>query len=218
MNTAEGDSTNAAVIISYGHRHVPLAAGLIAVGIGTLVPALPVASSFQVDWLRRQTSSGVTVELREPARRIIADIRLLTGLTWEQLAQLLNVSRRSVHFWASGSKIASENRAHLEGVIETLRFIDRGFSRANRTALLAVAADGRTPLDRLAAGEYDAVKGALGRGVQRAVPLSARSRRVSRADRRPLPPEVLMSALEDRVHEEYDPLRPGRGARTENGS
>jgi len=83
---------------------------------------------------QQQTNSDVSVELREPVSPAIAELRRLTGLTWEQLAHLFNVSRRSAHFWASGSKASAENTAHLERVLDTVRVIDRGSMTENRSA------------------------------------------------------------------------------------
>ena len=40
-------------------------------------------------------------------RQEIAELRSLSGLTWEQTARLLGVTRRSVHFWASGEVLWS---------------------------------------------------------------------------------------------------------------
>lgn len=215
MIVANSDSTSAAGTFFGGELRDPLVVGLIAVGIGTFTQALPTVVAFQIPRPGQQTNSGVTVELREPPPKIIAELRRLTGLTWEQLAQLLNVSRRSVHFWASGSRIASENRAHLQRVIETVRFIDRGSAAENRAALLAPTADGTTLLDELGAANYEAVVAALGRGRQRVASLAPH---VSRADRLPRPPEEMVDASHERVHEEPGPARAGKGARMESGS
>src|SRR4030065_864926 len=35
----------------------------------------------------------------------IAEIRRLTGLTWGQIAEIFDVSRRTIHFWASGKPL-----------------------------------------------------------------------------------------------------------------
>jgi hypothetical protein len=128
----------------------PLVVGFIAVGIGTFTQALPAIIAFQAARPQQQTRSGYSVELREPAPRVIAEIRHLTGLTWEQLAQVFNVSRRSVHFWASGcagaippcgchraarlrgpvSGIHSQSISHLApGITRTSGAADRGSSR-----------------------------------------------------------------------------------------
>jgi hypothetical protein len=102
--------------------------------------------------------TGLPVELREPAPAVIAQLRRLTGLTWEQLAYLFDVSRQSVHFWASGGSMTVAHRLHLERVLDTVRFVDRGSITENRAALLEIRDDGATLLDQLAVGNYHVVQ------------------------------------------------------------
>ena len=151
-----------------------------------------------------QTSSGRDTD--DPAESptqdtasAVAELRRLSGLTWEQLAELLRVARRSLHFWASGKPMNAANEEHLRRVLAAVRQTDRGSSADNRTMLLEDR-QGVIPVDLLAAGEYEdyvAVIGA-GRGRPRLgeAPLSPRTR----DDRKPRPPEELVGALQDKVH------------------
>lgn len=218
MTIALTDSTSAVGTFFERPLREPLIVGLIAIGIGTAVQALPAVIALQACRPEQQTNSGASIELREPVPTAIAALRRLTGLTWEQLAQLFNVSRRSVHFWASGSKMASENRAHLERVLDTVRFVDRGSATENRAAILATAADGTTLLDRLATGNYDSVIAVLGPGRQRAMRATGAFSPVARTGGLPRPPEELVDASHERVHEESGLVRAGRGVRTESGA
>src|SRR5581483_11899937 len=136
MSLGPQDSTSAAGTFFGGQLREPFVVGLIVVGIGTSTQALPAIVAFQPARPQQQTNSGFSVELRESAPATIAELRRLTGFTWEQLARLFNVSRRSVHFWASGSKMTDANRAHLDSVLDTVRLIDRGSMTENRAALL----------------------------------------------------------------------------------
>src|SRR2546428_13805112 len=52
--------------------------------------------------LASQTNSGLTAEQKAPAGPAIMELRRLSGMTWEQLASLFEVTRRTVHFLASG--------------------------------------------------------------------------------------------------------------------
>lgn len=61
-------------------------------------------------------------DLRSPADNIKA-LRELTGLTWEQIARLFGVSRRSVHHWAAGGKLSSGNEELLAEVVDLVRAI-----------------------------------------------------------------------------------------------
>jgi DNA-binding transcriptional regulator YiaG len=217
MSLTSKDSTSAAGTFFPRQLREPLVVGLIVVGIGTSTQALPAIFAFQAARPQQQTNSGFSVELREPAPAAIAELRRLTGFTWEQLAHLFNVSRRSVHFWASGSKMTAENRAHLERVLDTVRLIDRGSMTENRTALLATRDDGATLLDQLAAGNYDVVISALGHGRQRVASIPTALWPTAKAARLPRPPEELVDASQDRAHGDAGPVRAGRGVRTESG-
>ena len=218
MSLVSKDSTSAAGTFFARQLQEPLIVGVIVVGIGTSTQALPAILAFQAARPQQQTNSGVSIELREPVPTVIVELRRLTGFTWEQLAHLFNVSRRSVHFWASGSKMTAANRAHLDGVLDTVRLIDRGSITENRAALLATRDDGATLLDQLAAGNYDIVISSLGHGRQRVASATTTLSPAARAARLPRPPEDMVDALQDRVHEDAGPVRAGRSVRTESGS
>ena len=49
----------------------------------------------------------------ENTRQAISELRRISGLTWEQLGELFEVSRRSVHFWASGKPLNAANEQRL---------------------------------------------------------------------------------------------------------
>ena len=81
-------------------------------------------------------------------RRAISELRRISGLTWQQLGQLLGVSRRSVHYWASGKPLNAGNQKRLMRVLDIVRTAYRGSARGTRAALLD-AGEGTTPLDML---------------------------------------------------------------------
>jgi hypothetical protein len=129
----------------------------------------------------------------------IAELRRLTGFTWDQLARLFKVSRHSVHFWASGKPMNHSNEEHLQRLLAVVRKIDRGSASTNRTALLAVHEDGSSPFDLLAAEQYERVVALLGPGEARRIQTPKLSPEAM-ASRAPPPPEVLVEALQDRIH------------------
>lgn len=49
---------------------------------------------------------------RTPAR-MLADLREASGLTWEQLAKIFGVSRRSIHLWLAGGRMSAANEEKL---------------------------------------------------------------------------------------------------------
>ncbi len=143
----------------------------------------------------------------EMTRQAISDLRRISGLTWEQLAQLFEVSRRSVHFWASGKPLNATNERRLLRTLDIVKDADRGDARKNRSALFE-SSDGTTAFDLLVSQQFDDALAKLGRGRGRGrkeraqVELSASAK----AARKPLPPEELVDAMQDRVHRDI-----GRG-------
>ena len=148
----------------------------------------------------------------------IAELRRVSGLTWEQMGRLFDVSRRSVHFWASGKPMNAANEQHLLQVLDVVRQADRGDARSNRAALFEVAANG-TPFELLARQRFEEARARLGRGPgRRRVQLGMLDAKAS-AERAPLPPEGLIDAMNDRVHHDVGRGRAARTARnTRRGS
>lgn len=105
------------------------------------------------------------------ARDAIFELRRLTGLTWEELAAQLSVTRRSLHLWANGGAINAPNERHVRDLLATIRQLDRGTARENRALLLAPLRDGDSTVGDLLQGRHfaDALK-LVGRGRGRAVP------------------------------------------------
>jgi len=141
----------------------------------------------------------------ESTRRAISELRRLSGLTWEQLAELFGVSRRSVHFWASGKPLNAANEEKLLRVLDIVRRADLGSSRSTRAALFN-ATNGVTAFGLLVASRFEEVSELLGgmpQQVRRHVtPLGP----AAVAARRPLSPDALVDA-------EHEPItyRPAKG-------
>lgn len=154
------------------------------------------------------------VQKREGTRAAISELRRISGLTWEQLAQLFAVSRRSVHFWASGKPLNAENETRLLQVLDIVRTADRGDARSTRSALLDVHG-GSSAFDLLVEERLDEARARLGVGDGRPRPVLGELSAEAKAARAPLPPEELVEAQHDRVHR--DPGR-ARAARTVRNS
>jgi DNA-binding transcriptional regulator YiaG len=191
----------------------------------TVFPAVSETVSTEpiFDWdllliLERTTSSLNSFSLQasstEATRAAINEIRKLSGLTWEQLARLFNVSRRSLHFWASGQPMSRFNEESLNRLLGTIRYINRGSASINRTVLLSPSRDGVIPFDLLIVGKYEEVKRLLGSGnaLQKTqlLPLSAD---VS-ISRMPPNPEDLVDTLQNPIHREVGQSRPARAVRS----
>lgn len=53
----------------------------------------------------------------------VSELRSLTSFTWEQVAKLFGVSRRTVHLWAAGRKMSAPHQEQLNAVLGEARSI-----------------------------------------------------------------------------------------------
>jgi DNA-binding transcriptional regulator YiaG len=179
-------------------RFYPFRGSLLA-GAGTSSERLVPEASVQPAMALEQTNAGLSLARGEEVDVSIAELRRLSGLTWDQLARLFQVSRRSLHFWASGKAMAPSNEEHLQRLLSVIRKMDRGSSDANRAAIVATSEDGTIPFDLLVAEQYERASAMLGTsGVPRAT--TPRLSSEALASRSPRPPEEIVDALQDRVH------------------
>lgn len=205
VGSTSASPTTAGVMLTLVNK--PLLVGCIFFGLGTSAGASPndleVISS---QCIERSTTAGGAINSGESVVAAISELRRISGLTWEQLARLFRVSRRSVHFWASGRPMTAGNEEHLQRVLAAVRKLDRGSASSTRALLFRMAGDGSLPFDLLAAREYDRVVSALSSGAVRDDTASRSSSRTSklsseaRAARAPRPPEELVDAYQDRIH------------------
>lgn len=184
------DQTSAAGPMMSRQVREPMLIGCLIAGLGTSAATTPPADTL-AKRIVLQTSAGQPFEAAVKAQGVaaLAELRRISGLKWEQLAQLFQVSRRALHFWASGKPMTAANEGRLQSVLAVVRDTDRGMARENRAALLAVH-DGHSALSLLASGEYERARSVLG---ERAT-LRRRPPRISpeeRLRRAPPPPEKL---------------------------
>lgn len=134
------------------------------------------------------TTRGLDAEVPEAGGRTgIAELRRVSGLTWDQLARVLGVARRSLHFWASGKPMLPANEERLHRVLATIRTIDRGDAAENRRILLRADRGGVIALDLLAAGRVDEVIRLVGTVAAPRAPVAVAISDRARARRRPQP-------------------------------
>lgn len=214
--TISGDPPMGTGTASRGDMVLPPRARLVLVrrpwtDLGT-APGLWLSNcSFLVD--TTPTASREAWEAFRPAevleattpRRAVSELRRVSGLTWEQVAQLFRVSRRSVHFWASGKPPSAENEQRLMQILDVVRRADCGDAQRNRRSLLRVNIGGQSAYELLQSGQIEEARTLLGRGSGRRVPTQVPLSAQAKAARRPLPPESLAQAKHDTVHRE-----PGR--------
>ena len=192
-------STSASGAMLLRQVREPLLLGCMLAGLGTSAGVLPhdVAPCWQLP--HDQTTSGVAVAIGPSAGGALGELRRLSGFTWEQLARLFHVSRRALHFWASGKPMAKSNEEHLQRLLAVVRRVDRGSASATRGILLA-SCQGSVPFDLLTGGEYERVLALLGPGEGRNPSPKTKLSAEARAARTPRPPEEIVSSLEDRIH------------------
>jgi hypothetical protein len=212
------DSTSAAGPMRLGQVAGPVLLGFMLVNIGTST-TYPIPNGI-APYSRSsagQTTAGAPVPLvAASAGAVIGELRRLSGLTWDQLARLLGVSRRSVHFWASGKPMAPSNEEHLRCLLAVVRKVDRGSARVNRAILLGAGEDGISPFDLLVAGGHERVFSLLGsgEGYRTSPPKISEDARTLRAPQRP---EELVGALQDRIHRNEGTARVAKSVRSRGG-
>jgi hypothetical protein len=103
------------------------------------------------------------------ARDAIFELRRLTGLTWDELAKLLRVNRRSLHLWANGQPINAPNETRLRDLVSAMRVLDRGTARENRALLISPRPEGVFS-DLLRDGRFDEAQVWAERGKRRLSP------------------------------------------------
>lgn len=134
----------------------------------------------------------------ESTAETIMEIRRRSGLTWEEIGDLFDVSRRSVHHWANGKPVTAKHDRMIRRILAALRHLDQGDRLGTRALLQAVdPAIGVSTLDLLKAGRFDEATGRV-EGVQaperQRIPLSS----AARDARRPQAPTLLLDAEQER--------------------
>ena len=129
----------------------------------------------------------------------ISELRRKSGLTWEQLAAVMGVERRTMHLWEAGRGMRPIHEERLQQVLQVIRRADRG-SAADTRAVLLDGSRGPSIKEMLAQDLYeDAMRRATGIP---AVPVPARPSRLSREARnarRPIPIATQLALKEDPV-------------------
>lgn len=148
--------------------------------------------------------------------RVISEIRRISGLTWDELGKLFQVSRRSVHFWASGQPMGSANVKFLLEVLVFFRKVDRGSARNNRVAVFQTLHD-RIPFDLISEKKFTEAEQLIGRGIGREKLPSSRMDPAEKVLRSPLPPERLVDAMSDRIHLPFGKGRAVQTSRIKHG-
>ena len=157
-------------------------------------------------------NANINESREEDTGHAVSELRRVSGLTWDQLGQLFGVSRRSIHFWASGKPLNAANEARLMRMLDVIHEAYRGDARSTRVALFQVT-DGISPFDLLTSERFKEARELLGKGVSRAAEHRLRLSPVETAARRPLTPDQLVGALQNSVHRDKGNRRAAKTVR-----
>lgn len=152
----------------------------------------------------------------ESTAEAIMEIRWRSGLTWQELGDLFDVSRRSVHHWANGKPVSAGHDRTIRRMLAAIRHLDRGSQRDTRALLLAVdQATGGSMFDLLQAERFDEATDrveSLRAPDTHRIPLS----RAAQDARRPPAPALLLGAEQDRpeIPARARAVRPRRAPKT----
>ncbi|EKD51802.1 MAG: hypothetical protein ACD_62C00176G0017 [uncultured bacterium] len=134
-----------------------------------------------------QTTSGIDLShLHRNTSRDIYELRRLSGLTWEQIGEIFNVTRRAVHFWANGKPMEDFRAEKLSCLVDAVRKIDTGIGFENRHMILDQDCDSVSLFDLFKKGDFYT--------VSRRLPIVSRQPRIelkplsekARAERMPI--------------------------------
>ena len=156
-------------------------------GANYAVPVLPIGT-------QAQPFGTIPASGGDPHAVTVYELRRLTALTWEDLGDLLGVSRQAVHDWANGKPIKPGNAEKLRVLVAAFRALPLTDAAGRRAALLSRLSDGRRPLDLLQDGAISDALAAIANYQQHGAPLLPRSHErphpsalMDRAVDRPIP-------------------------------
>ena len=179
-----------------------LATAIAAIVVAATPLESGTASTYEVPSFVERTAAGPVGQFMpvppESTGEAVLEIRRRSGLTWEELGDLFNVTRRSVHHWASGKPVSAMHERMIRRVLAAIRRLDQGNRIGTRVQLLAVDDTlGASALKLLKEGRFDEAIARV-EGVQapeyRHIPLS----RMAQNTRRPPTPALLLEADQDR--------------------
>jgi DNA-binding transcriptional regulator YiaG len=83
------------------------------------------------------------VPLPELAKSV-RSLRQRSGLTWDELARIFGVTRRTLYNWSIGGQVSAANAQAIAEVIRSVHGIDSGEPKITRSRLLAPRENGAT--------------------------------------------------------------------------
>jgi transcriptional regulator with XRE-family HTH domain len=130
---------------------------LQALATTTTSVSRPVSAEWPV-LLRDPNATGVWVgEIRSTlnAAAMLDEIKSLSGLTWEQLANIVGVSRRTIHLWLQGNSLSHANEERLHSILHIVRSLS-GSSQLDVRSRMLDKSGGSSVAELLKAHDDDA--------------------------------------------------------------
>ena len=142
------------------------------------------------------SSTGDRIE--QTTGEMILEIRRRSGLTWDLIGRLFNVSGRTINHWVNGETPSVQQERDIPRTLDAIRHLDEGSQLATHNRLMT-SAQGPSPFDMLADRHYANIMfQAAGAGSA----ASGRNRTVlseaEEARRRPVAPVLLLEAIQVR--------------------
>ena len=158
------------------------------------------ATNYDSQYTGERTTSG---DLYEDVHSVLStaemifEIRRLSGLSWDELASIFQVSRLSVHHWANGELPSARETYEISMTLAAVRDLYTGSQLATRERLFAKWGAGGSLFEMLVAHGFG---GLLERAYEKAqvvahrIPLSAETEYLFRPER----PTLLLEADQTR--------------------
>src|SRR5215475_11197515 len=151
------ESTSNMLLPKFGSALLPAFIVMELLTGGTSIPARQPVPSISVSiyqTLPQTVRSDVSEEqadtLLPELARSVRSLRDRSGLTWDELAYVFGVSRRTLYNWSTGGKVSASHAQAIAAVVRTVHQVDAGNPRLTRSRLLAPSEDGTTIYTRLA--------------------------------------------------------------------
>ena len=124
--------------------------------LGLLEKAWLDAVTSRVTTVPHDFNPGAAMRYETPAQKMVNELRSLSGLTNEEIAPLVGVSRRSLQSWIAGEPISARRESRLRAVLDSVRQLAAPTAIATRERLLARAPHSVSAYDLLTEERYDA--------------------------------------------------------------
>lgn len=106
-----------------------------------------------------------SVKAREDSLPLkLAEVKRLTGWSWERVAQALGCTRQAIHGWTVGREINQNNAERLAKLYATILYIDRGSAEDNRALLNTDLGNGLIAAELIDQGRFEELRTFAGEG------------------------------------------------------